>query len=46
VALRHAEVQRLTAEETFLTPDIAAEQNRWSDFNQRLEELDRALGRP
>lgn len=45
VALRRTEVQRLTAEETFLTQDIAAEQSRWSDFNQRLEELDRALGR-
>jgi chromosome segregation ATPase len=44
VARRRTEVQRLTAEETFLAQDIAAEQNRWSDFNQRLEELDRALG--
>jgi len=43
VARRRTEVQRLTAEETSLTQDIAAEQNRWTDFNQRLEELERAL---
>jgi len=40
-----AEVQRLSAEETLLVQDIAAEQNRWNDFNQRLDELERALGR-
>ncbi len=40
-----AELQRLSTEETLLVQDIAAEQNRWSDFNQRLDELERALGR-
>jgi chromosome segregation ATPase len=45
LARGHAEVQRVTAEETLLTQDIAAEQNRWSEFNQRLEELERGLGR-
>ena len=45
LAKRHAEAQRLIAEESLLAQDIAAEQNRWSDFNQRLEELERALGR-
>jgi hypothetical protein len=40
-----AEVQRLLSEESFLVQDIATEQARWSDFNQRLEELDRALAR-
>jgi chromosome segregation ATPase len=45
VARRRAEVQRLTAEEALLTQDIAAEQGRWTDFNQRLEELERALSR-
>ena len=45
LAKRRAEVQRLITEESFLTQDIAAEQNRWTDFNQRLEELERALAR-
>ncbi len=40
-----AEVQRLTAEEASLVSDIAGEQTRWSDFNQRLDELERALTR-
>jgi hypothetical protein len=38
-----AEVRRLTAEETSLANDISAEQARWADFNQRLEELERTL---
>ena len=37
--------QRLLTEETRLTQDIATEQDRWNDINQRLEELDRALVR-
>jgi chromosome segregation ATPase len=45
LATRRAEVQRITAEESLLAQDIAVEQNRWSDFNQRLEELERALSR-
>jgi chromosome segregation ATPase len=40
-----AEVQRLTAEEGSLVNEIASEQGRWADFNQRLEELERALVR-
>jgi chromosome segregation ATPase len=40
-----AEVQRLANEESLLGQDIATEQTRWTDFNQRLEELERALGR-
>jgi len=40
-----AEVQRLLGEETSLTQDIANEQNRWTEFNSRLEELERSLGR-
>jgi chromosome segregation ATPase len=40
-----AEVQRLTAEETTVAGEIATEQARWTEFNQRLEELERALGR-
>ena len=38
------EVQRLTVEEATTAADIAAEQNRWNEFNQRLEELERTLG--
>ncbi|HEY7500062.1 MAG TPA: hypothetical protein VH740_16190 [Vicinamibacterales bacterium] len=37
------EMQKLAAEEAFLTQEIANEQGRWSDFNQRLEELERSL---
>ena len=40
-----AEVQRLTAEETTVASEIATEQARWTEFNQRLEELERTLGR-
>jgi predicted nuclease with TOPRIM domain len=39
----NADVQRLSAEEAMLMQDIATEQNRWTEFNQRLEELERAL---
>jgi septal ring factor EnvC (AmiA/AmiB activator) len=39
------DVQRLQNEEATLSQDIAAEQGRWSELNQRLEELERSLGR-
>jgi predicted nucleic acid-binding Zn-ribbon protein len=39
------EIQRLQGEEAAITQDIAAEQNRWTEFNQRLEELERSLVR-
>ena len=42
---QRADVERLLNEESLLSQDIAAEQARWTDFNQRLEELERALGR-
>ena len=45
LAKRQAEVQRLITEESFLIQDISAEQNRWSEFNLRLEELERTLAR-
>jgi hypothetical protein len=45
LARADADVKRLTAEEAMLPQEIAAEQNRWSEINQLLEELDRALGR-
>jgi hypothetical protein len=45
IANSQTEVQRLTVEEATTAADIAAEQNRWSEFNQRLEDLERALGK-
>jgi chromosome segregation ATPase len=45
MASTSSEIQRLTAEEAALSADIASEQARWNDFNQRLEELERSLGR-
>jgi hypothetical protein len=41
----NADVQRLSTEETILAQDLASEQSRWADVNQRLEELERALER-
>jgi predicted nucleic acid-binding Zn-ribbon protein len=38
------EVQRLQAEEAQLQQQITAEQGRWSDINNALEELERAFG--
>jgi DNA repair exonuclease SbcCD ATPase subunit len=38
-----ANVERLRAEETQLTGDLTAEQGRWLDINQRLDELERSL---
>ena len=40
-----ASLQSLQSEEAAVSQDLAAEQGRWSEINQRLEELDRALGR-
>jgi len=45
VALDAAEVQRLQNDEGMLLQDINGEQNRWTEFNQRLEELERSLPR-
>lgn len=39
------DLQRLEGEEATLSQDISAEQGRWSELNQRLEELERALAR-
>jgi hypothetical protein len=44
-ARMNADVQRLTNEENVLAQDVATEQTRWAEFNQRLEELERALRR-
>jgi chromosome segregation ATPase len=38
-------LERLQSEEISLGQEIAAEQGRWAEINQRLEELDRALSR-
>jgi chromosome segregation ATPase len=40
-----ATVGRLTAEEAQISADLATEQGRWTDINQRLDELERALTR-
>jgi chromosome segregation ATPase len=40
-----AKVQRLQAEESGLTQELATEQGRWTEINQRMEELERALNR-
>jgi len=39
------DIQRLQGEEASLLQDITAEQGRWTDINQRLEELERSLRR-
>jgi prefoldin subunit 5 len=44
-ARKNAELQRFSSEEAMLAQDIDADQNRWTEINQRLEELERALGR-
>src|SRR5215471_12319087 len=38
-------VDRWAAEETQLTSDLTAEQARWMDINQRLDELERSLAK-
>ena len=40
-----AEIQRLQTEESDAAAQVASEQARWAEINQRLEELDRALAR-
>jgi hypothetical protein len=42
-AAAEANIARLVAEEAQLVQDIATEQARWTEINQRLEELERAL---
>jgi hypothetical protein len=43
VAAAQANVDRLAGEEMQLTQDVTAEQARWVDINQRLDELERSL---
>ena len=45
VAGHRATVARLTAEEAQLAADLTTEQGRWTDINQRLDELERALSK-
>jgi predicted nuclease with TOPRIM domain len=45
IAEHRATVGRLTAEESQLAADLATEQGRWTDINQRLDELERALSK-
>ena len=45
IATTTLEVQRLSAEESSISADVASEQARWSELNQRLEELERTLGK-
>jgi len=40
-----AEIQPLQTEESDAAAQVASEQARWAEINQRLEELDRALAR-
>jgi chromosome segregation ATPase len=44
-AAAKANVDRLAAEETQLTTDLASEQARWIEINQRLDELERSLAK-
>jgi predicted nucleic acid-binding Zn-ribbon protein len=45
VARGSLDLQRLQSEEATLSQDISVEQGRWSELNDRLEELERALTR-
>jgi predicted nucleic acid-binding Zn-ribbon protein len=45
LTLAALEVQRLQNEEATLSQEISGEQGRWAEINQRLEELERSLGR-
>jgi len=45
IAQRTTDLQRLQTEEADASSQVLAEQSRWADINQRLEELERALAR-
>lgn len=45
LARANVELQRLNTEETSVAGELATEQGRWTEINQRLEELERALTR-
>lgn len=46
VEIQEAERQRLQTEEAQAAAVLATEQARWSDLNQQLEDLERALSKP
>jgi chromosome segregation ATPase len=43
--MRRMQMQRLQTEEAALAQDLASQQRTWVDLNQRLDELERSLGR-
>ena len=43
LARRASEVQRITADITVMETDLATEQGRWIDLNQRMEALEQSL---
>jgi peptidoglycan hydrolase CwlO-like protein len=45
VARLAADIQRLTADSAAIDADLATEQGRWIDLNQRMEELEQSLVR-
>lgn len=45
IAQSTRELQRLQTEEADASSQVMTEQSRWTDINQRLEELERALAR-
>ena len=45
MASMETSIQQLRAVEASVAQELAGEQARWNDINQRLEELDRALAR-
>ena len=46
LAQQRAAEQQLRSQESELAAVIAAEQNRWTEFNARLDEIERALPKP
>lgn len=45
IAQRTPELQRLQTEEADVSSQVLMEQSRWTEINQRLEDLERALSR-
>jgi chromosome segregation ATPase len=45
LAVKAADVQRMTAETAAIEADLATEQGRWIDLNQRMEALEQSLVR-
>jgi chromosome segregation ATPase len=43
LAIHNAEVQRVAAEEAMYAAEVVTEQTRWTELNQRLEDLERAF---